>query len=168
MTDPVGFPPIREDPLPPPLLPPLPPDHMPTVAVAPPERRRSTRSGTRRHRAGGTTAGQYVFRIAAVLAVLLIFAGPTYALIYMWPSPASHQVPAAVPLGPETAPLTTEPSSPPTTLPPTRSKTKPTTPQTPYYRSCTQLLAVGPPLERGEPGYRIGLDPDEDGVACES
>ncbi len=37
-----------------------------------------------------------------------------------------------------------------------------------YYRSCAAAQAVGAaPLQTGDPGYRTGLDPDGDGVACE-
>lgn len=37
-----------------------------------------------------------------------------------------------------------------------------------YYETCDDARAAGPtPLRRGDPGYRIGLDRDGDGVACE-
>ncbi|WP_073480433.1 excalibur calcium-binding domain-containing protein [Streptoalloteichus hindustanus] len=37
-----------------------------------------------------------------------------------------------------------------------------------YYASCDQVRAAGAaPLHRGQPGYRSGLDRDNDGVACE-
>lgn len=37
-----------------------------------------------------------------------------------------------------------------------------------YYRNCDAARAAGAaPLTRGEPGYRSGLDRDNDGVACE-
>lgn len=38
-----------------------------------------------------------------------------------------------------------------------------------YYANCSEARAAGAaPLYRGEPGYRPGLDRDDDGVACES
>lgn len=38
-----------------------------------------------------------------------------------------------------------------------------------YYANCDAVRAAGKaPLDRGEPGYRSGLDRDGDGVACES
>ena len=38
-----------------------------------------------------------------------------------------------------------------------------------YYANCSEARAAGAaPLYRGEPGYRSGLDRDDDGVACES
>lgn len=38
----------------------------------------------------------------------------------------------------------------------------------PYYANCSEARAAGAaPLYRGEPGYRSGLDRDNDGVACE-
>lgn len=37
-----------------------------------------------------------------------------------------------------------------------------------YYWSCADARRAGvAPMERGEPGYRAGLDADLDGVACE-
>jgi hypothetical protein len=52
---------------------------------------------------------------------------------------------------------------------------KPTTSRAPgragavYFPNCAAVRAAGKaPLYRGEPGYRPGLDRDNDGVACES
>lgn len=40
---------------------------------------------------------------------------------------------------------------------------------TPYYRSCSDAQAAGAaPLHAGEPGYRLGLDRDHDGTACDT
>ncbi|WP_247714069.1 excalibur calcium-binding domain-containing protein [Qipengyuania xiamenensis] len=37
-----------------------------------------------------------------------------------------------------------------------------------YYRGCREARAAGvTPIRRGEPGYREGLDGDNDGWACE-
>jgi hypothetical protein len=37
-----------------------------------------------------------------------------------------------------------------------------------YYPNCGSARAAGAaPIDRGEPGYRVELDRDEDGVACE-
>ncbi|MGQ2956515.1 MAG: excalibur calcium-binding domain-containing protein [Sphingopyxis sp.] len=37
-----------------------------------------------------------------------------------------------------------------------------------YWRRCDDARAAGSaPLYRGEPGYRDGLDADDDGIACE-
>ncbi len=41
-------------------------------------------------------------------------------------------------------------------------------PEDVYYANCAAARAAGAaPLYRGEPGYRSGLDRDNDGVACE-
>ena len=41
-------------------------------------------------------------------------------------------------------------------------------PRSTYYRNCDAARAAGAaPLYRGEPGYRSGLDRDNDGIACE-
>ncbi|MET0326963.1 MAG: excalibur calcium-binding domain-containing protein [Ilumatobacteraceae bacterium] len=51
--------------------------------------------------------------------------------------------------------------------PPT-TPTPPTTPDT-YYENCTAVWnAIGRPLLLGQPGYRPGLDGNDDGVACET
>lgn len=37
-----------------------------------------------------------------------------------------------------------------------------------YFPNCASARAAGAaPLRRGDPGYRLGLDRDGDGVACE-
>ena len=37
-----------------------------------------------------------------------------------------------------------------------------------YYPGCNEVRAAGrAPLYRGQPGYRIGMDGDGDGIACE-
>lgn len=66
----------------------------------------------------------------------------------------------------------------PSTLAVTRPTTTPSAPRkhaitaTPkppavYYKNCGVALAEGAaPIQKGEPGYRTGLDPDGDGVAC--
>ncbi|WIW90251.1 thermonuclease family protein (plasmid) [Sphingobium sp. V4] len=49
-------------------------------------------------------------------------------------------------------------------VPPRTVNPKPST----YYASCRQAWAAGAaPVYRGQPGYRVGLDGDLDGVACE-
>ncbi|GIF46658.1 excalibur calcium-binding domain-containing protein [Asanoa ferruginea] len=38
-----------------------------------------------------------------------------------------------------------------------------------YYKNCAEARAAGAaPLHRGDPGYRAGLDRDDDGTACET
>ena len=37
-----------------------------------------------------------------------------------------------------------------------------------YYAGCNEVRDLGKaPLYRGQPGYRIGMDGDNDGIACE-
>jgi hypothetical protein len=37
-----------------------------------------------------------------------------------------------------------------------------------YYRGCKEARAAGvTPIYRGQPGYRPGMDGDDDGIACE-
>lgn len=37
-----------------------------------------------------------------------------------------------------------------------------------YYPGCNEVRAAGrAPLYRGQPGYRVGMDGDGDGIACE-
>jgi hypothetical protein len=66
------------------------------------------------------------------------------------PSPAPRPQPAAQQPAPRREPAREEPSS------------------AAYYKNCAAARAAGAaPLHRGEPGYRAGLDRDDDGVACE-
>jgi len=58
----------------------------------------------------------------------------------------------------------------PAPVPPAPTKPAPTTPAPVevYYANCDAVRAAGKaPLHRGDPGYREGLDRDNDGVACE-
>jgi hypothetical protein len=44
----------------------------------------------------------------------------------------------------------------------------PTTGSHVYYPSCKAACAAGAaPIYKGQPGYRVGLDFDGDGIACE-
>jgi hypothetical protein len=90
------------------------------------------------------------------------------------PTMATVTVTAAAPLAPffeSPAPA----SEPPFEAPPPQSEPlppiAPLVPQIPssaYYGSCAAARAAGAaPLHVGEPGYRSGLDRDDDGVACE-
>lgn len=56
----------------------------------------------------------------------------------------------------------------PTAGPPRKAPATTTAkPPTVYYKNCGVALSEGAaPILRGEPGYRSGLDPDGDGVAC--
>lgn len=54
---------------------------------------------------------------------------------------------------------------------PAQTQTQPQTKaqtQDVYYKNCSEARAAGAaPIYRGEPGYRKGLDRDNDGIACE-
>jgi hypothetical protein len=53
------------------------------------------------------------------------------------------------------------------TVAPSETPTPTPKPTAVYYKNCGVALAEGAaPIRRGEPGYRTGLDPDGDGVAC--
>lgn len=74
--------------------------------------------------------------------------------------PASDVVPW--PLMPLDAPANPEPPKPLPPLPP------PPAPTAPYYPSCAAARQAGAaPIYRGQPGYRAGLDRDNDGIACD-
>lgn len=60
------------------------------------------------------------------------------------------------------------PSSGPSPAAPTTEARPPAAGDDVYYASCAEARAAGAaPLHRGEPGYRSGLDGDDDGIACE-
>jgi micrococcal nuclease len=76
----------------------------------------------------------------------------------MWGPPCDYDAPPPPPPAPEPKP---EPAAPP---PPAAESGGGDT----YYRNCTHAREEGAaPLHRGDPGYRSGLDRDNDGVACE-
>jgi hypothetical protein len=69
-----------------------------------------------------------------------------------------------------TAPLATDPpaTDPPATDPPATDPPA-TNPPAVYYANCTAVRDAGAaPIYRGEPGYRSGLDRDNDGIACDT
>ncbi|MEP7179029.1 MAG: DUF1524 domain-containing protein [Pseudonocardiales bacterium] len=69
--------------------------------------------------------------------------------------------------GPVTVRGTTSARHPPPSTAPVVPVAPPTNADT-YYPNCAAVRAAGrAPLHRGEPGYRAGLDRDNDGVACE-
>ncbi|MEO6886017.1 MAG: DUF1524 domain-containing protein [Jatrophihabitantaceae bacterium] len=101
----------------------------------------------------------------------------------LWMTPAEHdaivQVLAACPTQPVPAETGMAPraTNSPTSAPPPPPATS-THAQAPaklapppvdvYYANCAAVRAAGKaPLHRGQPGYRAGLDRDNDGVACE-
>jgi hypothetical protein len=81
--------------------------------------------------------------------------------------------PVAVPTTAAPAPpiTTAAPAAPATTRPApaaTTAAAPPVAPPAVYYANCAAAKAAGAaPLHVGEPGYRAGLDRDNDGVACE-
>ncbi|MGI8537711.1 MAG: excalibur calcium-binding domain-containing protein [Mycobacteriales bacterium] len=82
------------------------------------------------------------------------------------PSPAPSPTPTPPPRPSPTAPRTQAPPPAPRTQapPPTKAPTAGAS-----YANCSEVKAAGAaPLRRGEPGYRAGLDRDNDGVACET
>ncbi|QAY71871.1 DUF1524 domain-containing protein [Xylanimonas protaetiae] len=57
-------------------------------------------------------------------------------------------------------------AAPPVTVPDHNSSTEPEAPV--YYANCSDVRAAGAaPLYSGDPGYRLAMDRDKDGIACE-
>ena len=124
-------------------------------------------------------------------AVTLLAVPPAPPATTGTPPPAETTIPPpAETTTPPPAETTTPPSAETTTPPPAETTTPPPaevlapTPEstesateTPaaqadsgvYYANCAAARAAGAaPLNRGEPGYRAGLDRDHDGIACET
>jgi hypothetical protein len=61
------------------------------------------------------------------------------------------------------------PTAPPApTSKPKATKKPVVAPAAVYYANCAAVRAAGKaPLHRNDPGYRVGLDRDSDGLACE-
>jgi hypothetical protein len=94
------------------------------------------------------------------------------------PTTVTQTVTLAAPPAPILEPPASEPeppiADPAITEPPIATQPQPFMPVVPqapasaYYGSCAEARAAGAaPLHVGEPGYRSGLDRDDDGVACE-
>jgi hypothetical protein len=101
------------------------------------------------------------------IVALLVVIGGVLGLTRVSAPPAAAV--AAVPTRVAAAPTTVATMADRPTVAPTRKAAPSTTPKPPvvYYKNCGVALAEGAaPIERGEPGYRSGLDPDDDGVAC--
>ena len=101
------------------------------------------------------------------IVALLVVIGGVVGLTRVSAPPAAAV--AAVPTRVAAAPSTVATVADRPTLAPSRKAAPSTTPRPPvvYYKNCGVALAEGAaPIERGEPGYRSGLDPDGDGVAC--
>ncbi|MET9231503.1 excalibur calcium-binding domain-containing protein [Lentzea sp. NPDC003310] len=122
--------------------------------------------------------------------VLSLADGTDYALLALGngagrtagaPSPAQKEAEGAaqrVPMGLWGAPCagkdaleTSTPPPPPPPAPPTTT-TKPPAPPKPkpvFYATCDDARRAGAaPLYWGQPGYRVELDPNRNGIACES
>lgn len=107
--------------------------------------------------------------------------GPEPTGVYdVEPEPVATSIPAT-PSATPTPSLSTVSTTPPAVRrPPPPAASTPTTTRPPaptpenkpsevHYANCAEVKRAGAaPLYRGEPGYRRGLDPDNDGVACES
>jgi len=108
------------------------------------------------------------------LAIMLGLAGG-YAWSGIGPSPATPKPPKArfmaLPASPEEEPAaldqqwTDRASDGPE---PATAEVAGAADGTVYYPGCNAVRAAGKaPLHSGEPGYRIGMDGDADGIACE-
>lgn len=93
------------------------------------------------------------------------------------PTTTTEGVADTLPFAPTTAPPTTSPptTAPPATAPPATTRatsppaTSPPATQGAYYANCDEARRAGAaPIRRGEPGYRSGLDRDNDGIACDT
>ncbi|ABW11617.1 Excalibur domain protein [Parafrankia sp. EAN1pec] len=89
-------------------------------------------------------------------------------------APPATDVPAATQPAPQEA--VSQPAPPPVSTPrpadplPPANNPPPANDDPPatYYANCAAVHAAGAaPLYAGEPGYRLGLDSNQDGVACE-
>ncbi len=91
----------------------------------------------------------------------------------LWGAPCAGADTVAPPPPPPPAPKPTYNPPPPKPAPqpvpqPAPQPVQPAPPASAYYANCDAVRAAGKaPLYAGQPGYRAGLDRDNDGVACE-
>jgi len=129
----------------------------PAAPVARPTRipTRSTSLPTTRSAVPPATTGR------AVIPAPPTSAAPTPTAETPTPTPETTTTPTPIP-----PPAPTTKSSETTT-----ESSETSTEQAPdvYYANCTAARAAGAaPMNRGDPGYRPGLDRDDDGIACET
>lgn len=131
-------------------------------------------------RRGSSALGYGIIGIFALGALGSVFGGGEEPVPAASRSPVATVrplVPQATATAPATAQVTVVPATaaPATPRPTEKATPKPTKrPATPkpttsvYYENCAAVRAAGKdPLYRGDPGYRSGLDRDNDGIACE-
>ena len=110
--------------------------------------------------------GKVVRLPAGATALAMTAASDWSAAILAPPAPVAPPAPAAT--QEDVAPFAPQPAPP---VPPAPAAPEPApAPAAPeaYYKNCDAARAAGAaPILRGEPGYRAGLDRDNDGVACE-
>ncbi len=84
-------------------------------------------------------------------------------------APPAATVTTTAPAPPaETVTITAKPAAAPSAASTSEAAEKAAGANAVYYANCTQAKAAGAaPMSRGEPGYRSGLDRDDDGVACD-
>jgi hypothetical protein len=90
-----------------------------------------------------------------------------FANLGLWGTPCAGADTTTPPPPPPPVETTTVPPPPPPPAAP--APTTPAKPTAVYYADCDAVRAAGAaPLYFGQPGYRVALDPDRDGVACGS
>ena len=101
------------------------------------------------------------------------------AIVESAPEPvaAARSPSNAVPTGRRTRVPRNRPTRPPVKIAANRDVERPIRPIRParrapavsvYFSGCNEVRAAGlAPLLRGQPGYRSGMDGDDDGIACE-
>jgi hypothetical protein len=90
-----------------------------------------------------------------------------FANLGLWGAPCAGSDTPAPPPPPPPPPATTTTVAPPPPPPPPAPSTP--TPPPVYYANCYEAaMARALPLYAGQPGYRRELDPDGDGIACNS
>jgi Excalibur calcium-binding domain len=98
----------------------------------------------------------------AIVGLLVVIGGALGLARGVTPPAAAVAVPTPVAAPPST--VVERPPVRPSRAAPATTTSKPSAV---YYKNCGVALAEGAaPILRGDPGYRSGLDPDGDGVAC--
>jgi hypothetical protein len=120
------------------------------------------------------TRRQILLAVTVIFAVGAIYLGILMVTVGASPEPSPQPSPSPTRIWQEVVPTTAAPAAPATSSPVPVVKA-PTTPPAAepepdvYYRSCAEVRAAGKaPIRRGQPGYRTGLDRDNDGIACDT
>jgi len=147
---------------------------IPSQPVAPADSHRHPVGSRHARRPAAVPSQRRAWRMPAVTGAAGVLAGIVLGVTGSQhaepvPAEAAMATPTVTVTAPPAAPITvTAPAAAPVTVTVTAAAGQNAASRQVWYADCEAVRREGAaPLYRGEPGYRAGLDPDGDGIACE-